>query len=146
MYSVSCPDATLSRGKGSGDHWAISWLAESAVLILNNPMKWRVMQPCALPTDLFVVSCPDPTLEASPLLCYSSHMTNGIFLTRHNQKDAQWSPDPFPRERVGLGTRLVLSEMWFTYFISSPLFHLPQRSRTFGGITTRLNRQIIFLL
>ena len=23
---VSCPDPTLSRGKGSGDHWAISWL------------------------------------------------------------------------------------------------------------------------
>ena len=27
-------------------------------------------------------------------------------LTQHNQEIAQWSPDPFPRERVGLGTRL----------------------------------------
>ena len=70
--------------------------AESAVLILNNPMKWHyVMQPCARPTDLFVVSCPDPTLT------YSSHMTNGILLTRHNREIAQWSPDPFPCERVG---------------------------------------------
>ena len=34
---------------------------------------------------------------------YSSHMTNGILLTRHNQKIAQWSSDPFPRERVGSG-------------------------------------------
>jgi len=23
---VSCPDPTLSQGKGSGDYWAISWL------------------------------------------------------------------------------------------------------------------------
>ena len=30
-------------------------------------------------------------------------MTNGILLTRHNQAIAQWSPDPFPRERVGYG-------------------------------------------
>ena len=28
---VSCPDPTLSRGKGSGNHWVLSWLsAESA--------------------------------------------------------------------------------------------------------------------
>ena len=26
-----------------------------------------------------------------------------ILLTRHNQESAQWSPDPFPRERVGSG-------------------------------------------
>ena len=30
-------------------------------------------------------------------------MTNGILLTRHNQEIAQWSPDPFHRERVGSG-------------------------------------------
>ena len=30
-------------------------------------------------------------------------MTNGILLTRRNQEIAQWSPDPFPRERVGSG-------------------------------------------
>ena len=30
-------------------------------------------------------------------------MTNDILLTRHNQEIAQWSPDPFPRERVGSG-------------------------------------------
>ena len=30
-------------------------------------------------------------------------MTNSILLTRHNQEIAQWSPDPFPRERVGSG-------------------------------------------
>ena len=34
---------------------------------------------------------------------YSSHMSNGILLTQHNQEIAQWSPDPFPRERVGSG-------------------------------------------
>ena len=34
---------------------------------------------------------------------YSSHMTNGILLTQHNQEIAQWSPDPFPREREGSG-------------------------------------------
>ena len=63
------------------------------------------MQPCARPTDLFVVSCPDPTLAR--LLRYLSHMTNGILLTRHNQGIAQWSPDPFPSERGwDLGTRL----------------------------------------
>ena len=55
------------------------------------------MQPCARPTDLFVVSCPDPTFASS------SHMTNGILLTWHNQEIAQWSPDPFPHERVGSG-------------------------------------------
>ena len=41
------------------------------------------------------------------LLRYSSHMTNGILLTRHNQEITQWSPDPFPCEKVGLGTRLL---------------------------------------
>ena len=30
-------------------------------------------------------------------------MTNGILLTWHNQGIAQWSPDPFPCERVGSG-------------------------------------------
>ena len=67
------------------------------------------MQPCARSTDLFVVSCPDPTL--APPLRYSSHMTNGILLTRQDQEIAQWSPDPFPRERVGSGheTRLLLA-------------------------------------
>ena len=30
-------------------------------------------------------------------------MTNGILLTQHNQEIAQWSPDPFPHERVGSG-------------------------------------------
>ena len=30
-------------------------------------------------------------------------MTNGILLTQHNQEIAQWSPDPFSRERVGSG-------------------------------------------
>ena len=59
------------------------------------------MQPCARPTDLFVVSCPDPALAA--LLRHSSHMTNVILLTQHNHEIAQWSPDPFPRERVGSG-------------------------------------------
>ena len=42
------------------------------------------------------------------LLRYSSHMTNGILLTRHNQEIAQWSPDPFPRERVGSGHETTL--------------------------------------
>ena len=27
--------------------------------------------------------------------------SNGILLTQHNQKIVRWSPDPFPRERVG---------------------------------------------
>jgi len=26
-----------------------------------------------------------------------------ILLSRHNQETAQWSPDPFPRERAGSG-------------------------------------------
>ena len=43
--------------------------AESAVLILNNPMKKHyVMQPCGRLTDLFVVSCPDPALASVALL------------------------------------------------------------------------------
>ena len=66
------------------------------------------MQPCARPTDLFVVSCPDPTLASVTL---SSHMTNGILLTRHNQEIAQWSPDPFPRERVGSGHETMMKAM-----------------------------------
>ena len=28
-------------------------------------------------------------------------------LTRHNQGIAQWSPDPFPRERVGSGHETI---------------------------------------
>ena len=34
-------------------------------------------------------------------------MTNGILLTQHNQEVAQWSPDPFPRERVGSGHETI---------------------------------------
>ena len=64
----------------------------------------ETMQPCARPTDLFVVSCPDTTLASVTL---SSHMTNGILLTRHNQEIAQWSPDPFPHERVGSGHETI---------------------------------------
>ena len=34
--------------------------------------------------------------------CMTWHFI-GLFIikTRHNQEIAQWSPDPFPRERVG---------------------------------------------
>ena len=35
-------------------------------------------------------------------------MTNDILLTRHNQEIAQWSPDPFPRERVGSGHETIV--------------------------------------
>ena len=34
---VSCPDPTLSRGKGSGDHWAISWLCQVSSLDTEQP-------------------------------------------------------------------------------------------------------------
>ena len=54
------------------------------------------MQPCAQPTDLIYSSLPDPTLASVALLKY-------ILLTWHNQEIAQWSPDPFPRERVESG-------------------------------------------
>ena len=33
---VSCPDPTLSRGKGSGDHWAVSW----SVYFIANELIW----------------------------------------------------------------------------------------------------------
>ena len=40
-------------------------------------------------------------------------MTNGILLTRHNQEIAQWSPDLFPRERVGSGHKTrECSALW----------------------------------
>ena len=39
-------------------------------------------------------------------------MTNGILLTRHNQEIVQWSPDPFPRERVGSGHETSLQSDW----------------------------------
>ena len=34
---VSCPDPTLSRGKGSGDHWAIPWLCRVSSLDTEQP-------------------------------------------------------------------------------------------------------------
>ena len=44
-------------------------------------------------------------------------MANGILLTRHNQEIAQWSPDPFPLERVGSGhettqSTVIATESW----------------------------------
>ena len=38
-------------------------------------------------------------------------MTNSILLTRHNQEIAQWSPDPFPRERVGSGDETTVQRL-----------------------------------
>ena len=32
-----------------------------------------------------------------------------FLLTQHNQEIAQWSPDPFPRERVGSGHETTIS-------------------------------------
>ena len=44
-----------------------------------------------------------------PLLHYSSHRTNGILLTWHNQEIVQWSPEtPLLVRGWGLGTRLAL--------------------------------------
>ena len=40
-----------------------------------------------------------------PLACSES-----ILLTRHNQERTQWSPDPFPRERVGSGHELTIDK------------------------------------
>ena len=35
------------------------------------------------------------------------------FLTQHNQENAQLSPDPFPRERVGSGDETHTEEVWY---------------------------------
>ena len=54
--------------------------------------------------DEQICICPKTAKEFQPAtMRYSSHMTNGILLTPHNQEVTQWSPDPFSRERVGSG-------------------------------------------
>ena len=40
---VSCPDPTLSRGKGPGDHWAIPWLCQVSSLDTEQPNE---IAPC----------------------------------------------------------------------------------------------------
>ena len=41
------------------------------------------------------------------VLFHSLACSQSIVLTRHNQESAQWSPDPFPRERVGSGHETI---------------------------------------
>ena len=46
-------------------------------------------------------------------------MTNGILLTQHNQEITQWSPDPFPCERVGSGLETKVFIVSSSYFMNS---------------------------
>ena len=100
---VSSPDPTLSQGKGSGDYWALPWLCQ-----VSNLDFWISEWLCLYDVALFHwLASTLVWLCAISLACSES-----ILLTRHNQESAQWSPDPFSRERVGvLGTRLML--LWF---------------------------------
>ena len=114
-WLVSCPDSTLSRGKRSGDHWAISWLCRVSSLDTeqSNEIALRHATMCSTDRpiccraeieDEQICICPKTAKEFQPATTrYSSHMTNGILLTPHNQEVTQWSPDPFSRERVGSG-------------------------------------------
>ena len=49
---VSCPDLTLSRRKGSGDHWVISWLCWVSSLDAEQLNELALRRPpCARSTD-----------------------------------------------------------------------------------------------
>ena len=62
------PRPTLSREKGSGDHWAIPWLCWVSRLDTEQPNEIGLRHATMCSTDLFVVSCPDPTLTSVMLL------------------------------------------------------------------------------
>ena len=63
-------------------------------------------------------------------------MTVGILLTWHNQESVQWSPDPFPRKRVGSGYETKNS--WAIY----PDY----RWNFIGDVTTFLDSRVSNLL
>ena len=93
---VSCPDPTLSWGRGSGYYWLLPWLCRISNLDFWTS-EWLPLHDVELfhwPVSTLVWRC------AISLAC-----SELILLTRHNQESAQWSPDPFPPERVGSETK-----------------------------------------
>ena len=93
---VMSSDPTLSRGKVSGDDWVLPWLCR-----VSDIGFW--ISECL---SLYDVALHVFHWLASALVwscTISLAYSESILLTRHNQESAQWSPDPFPRERVGSG-------------------------------------------
>ena len=74
---VSCPDSTLSRGKGSGDHWPIPWLCRVSSLDTEQPNEIALRHATTCSTDRPICGIvPRP----HPHLCYATTVTNGILL------------------------------------------------------------------
>ena len=84
---VSSPDLTLSRRRGSGDHWMFPWLCWVSSLNLMTTFLW----------------CSDVWLARVNMLPISLACSELRQLTH-----PQWYPDPLPRTRLWSGTRLAV--------------------------------------
>ena len=61
------------------------------------------------------------SINACMTLRYIIHwlVQNRYCMTRHNQERAQWSPDPFPHERVGSGHETIYTSKLSTYSLTT---------------------------
>ena len=107
---VSCPDPTLSWGKGSGDHWVVSWLCwvssldtEPNEIVLRHTTMCSTRRPvCSLmPRSHPRLCC---TTQVTWLMAFCWLGTTKKLLDGHQT--------PFLVRGWDLGTRLVWMWMW----------------------------------
>ena len=117
---VSCPDPTLSRGKGSGGHWAISWLCRVSSLDTEQPNE-VVLHHATMcsPTNRPICSL---MLRPHPHLCCTTQI---IWLMAFCWLGTtkKMLNGPFHRERVGSGhSPLYLCMSWSCTYPSGNLY------------------------
>ena len=103
---VSCPDPTLSQGKGSGDHWVIPWLCRVSSLDTEQPNKIALRHATMCSTDQPIRSLvPRP----HPRLCYATQVTwpMAFCWLGTTKKSLNGHQTPFLVRGWGVGTRLV---------------------------------------
>ena len=106
---VSCPDPTLSRGKGSGDHWAIPWLCRVSSLDTEQPNEIVLHHATMCSTDRPICSLmPRP----HPRFCNATEVTwlMAFCWLDTTKESLNGHQTPFLMRGCGLGTRLYLLE------------------------------------
>ena len=121
---VLCPDPTLSRGKGSGDHWAFSWLCRVSSLDFEQANELA---------QSHTHTCVEASQWNIPLRYIKNFIQKSRLLTWHNQGSAPIVTRPFSswEDRVWSGDKtrpmvahsLASSSTVVAWWVSS--YHLP---------------------
>ena len=127
---VSSPDPTLSRGKGSGDHWAISWLCRVSSLDTEQPNEivLRHATMCSIDWPTFRSLVPRP----HPCRCCATQVTWLMdFADSAQPRNRSMVTRPFSSWEGGVSERdysrvaLFLDLFFFNSSVLHSIYYIP---------------------